>query len=993
MTKQQLSKNELMQSQTLDKKLKLLDFETDSSASGLLFTDRDYKDDPNVSFDEILILHQARNLRAKAVYFRRIGKRSVPQLFIFDNSDNKLLPENLADIHIKLWSSGIIPLYYVFDKIEVKIFDCRKPVNKRTLKAKEMDSLPFEEDSLLFTAKIHDKYKKYSALLFRNGSFWESQENQNHFRADSSSYNKLIDGLKRIRREFSKGQNETICNKLLVLSIFVKYLEERKDSKGNHVLPKEYFNKFEGADSFCDVLRRNKCLELFEDLARDVNGRIFKLDGQEKKEIKTLDQSKLADFLDARLDRQQYVFWKLYDFNYLPVELISRIYEEFIPKRKDITYTPAHLVNFMVDECMPMTSPKKGIKLIDVCCGSGIFLVAAFKRLVQWWQQEQYKKTGGIISPTIRKLKSVLTESIFGVDIEPEAVRLAVFSLTIAICDMLDPTIMWKELIEEKLVDLSDNIIVQDFFNFIKTHERFHLVIGNPPFNVPIKEGTDKEKIKEEKEKYWNEKVKYDFEIPDKNIAMAFLQQAMKLLEKKGLLALVIPSGPLLYNKTIGYRRDILNKYNVPQIFDFSCLSSILFPGKNVAVSVIFAQNTAPDDKDILHVVVKRTKPSKEMLFFEIDKYDMYYVPKKLAKTEQLIWKANLLGSGHLYYLIKRMSRLRTFRAYLKEKKNLGWFFAEGYKPVGEATIDPKPASWLTGKRLIPTDKFIDDYIKEPDIEIENQKLFDRNRKKNKKIFRAPHILIKERPSLPVAIGLRKDEDDLIFRREIIGIHAPEDQQRELVEIRKNIISNRKLYEMLLLSISGRAGVSRSTSTVLEKDILNLPYPERSNSLRLSLPEQIICDDILKYGIEQLSKGEKANINTKNVNRNNLMAFARVFCDSLNSVYKEKAKKFYPLDSIESVSFICCPFAYGNPDRPKKIPKEIRTQIETGNLESLIDNKQGENVLYKRIIKQYHTDHKDLVYLVKPKLLRYWLKSIALRDANEVFKDLVISGY
>ena len=40
------------------------------------------------------------------------------------------------------------------------------------------------------------------------------------------------------------------------------------------------------------------------------------------------------------------------------------------------------------------------------------------------------------------------------------------------------------------------------------------------------------QKIKEEKEKYWNEKVKYDFEIPDKNIALAFLQQAMKLLKK-----------------------------------------------------------------------------------------------------------------------------------------------------------------------------------------------------------------------------------------------------------------------------------------------------------------------------------------------------------------------------------------------------------------------------------------------------------------------------
>ena len=52
--------------------------------------------------------------------------------------------------------------------------------------------------------------------------------------------------------------------------------------------------------------------------------------------------------------------------------------------------------------------------------------------------------------------------------------------------------------------------------------------------------------------------------------------------------------------------------------------------------------------------------------------------------------------------------------------------------------------------------------------------------------------------------------------------------------------------------------------------------------------------------------------------------------------------------------------------------------------------KQGANVLYERIIKLHQ---KDMVYLIKPKSLRYWLKSIALRDATDVFADLASSGY
>ncbi|MDH5561991.1 MAG: N-6 DNA methylase, partial [Deltaproteobacteria bacterium] len=62
---------------------------------------------------------------------------------------------------------------------------------------------------------------------------------------------------------------------------------------------------------------------------------------------------------------------------------MSNIYEEFLESKKGIVYTPPYLVNFLIDEQMPLTDfHKTDFKVIDPACGSGVFLVAAFRRMI-----------------------------------------------------------------------------------------------------------------------------------------------------------------------------------------------------------------------------------------------------------------------------------------------------------------------------------------------------------------------------------------------------------------------------------------------------------------------------------------------------------------------------------------------------------------------------------------------------------------------------------
>ncbi len=957
----------------IDKAIEKLDFNQKSGHTTLFFTSTDYSKG-DLFFEERLILDIAKKLKASAVYFRRFpeNQSSKPQLFLFDNTRNSFSKEELAELHKKIWSSGIVPIYYVFDNTNINIFDARKHVvynkNSKAISVEPFESLPIVTDS-------YEQYQKYSAKLFANGTFWEQKEFENQFLGKESSENKLIDGLKNVRTHFinESGLKPKLAHQLLVLSILVKYLEERKDEHGNHVFPSDYFRKYQNASSFCEVLRVGKVVELFTDLSDRFNGKIFELNTQDKDILADTKLVKLANYLDANSEKDQLVLWPLYSFEYLPVELISRIYEEFVDLRKDAVYTPIHLARLMVDECMPMAEPKQSYKVIDVSCGSGVFLVAVFKRLVQWWQKEQFEKTGELIFPKIEDLKAILRNSIYGVDVEEASVRLSVFSLSIALCDMLEPTEIWLDL---RFDDLRENNIYEgNFFKYLRETEKgqFDLVIGNPPFE---------DKIKDFYQIIAEFQIESEYHIPRNQIAMLFLQQAMKLLKPNGLLCFVMPSGPLLYNNTLDFRKEFFSRYEVPQIIDLSELrdASVLFE-RTIATAVVFAYNTPPkQDHTILHITVKRTKTTKEKLFFEIDYYDIHNVSQEAAENDLVIWKSNLMGGNQLYYLISRFNTLRNFGGFLENKKfKDGWSYGEGYIAGKGGHL----SHYLTDKKMVEASDFTENGIVE--YSHETKLSFYRSSEKNKEIFLAPHVLIKEVLGRKKFIAEYVDED-LVFKHRIIGIHAPIGKELELKKIVTILQNNYKTFKLLILSSSAEAGISRSGGyVVLKNDFMNLPYPEDEKDLALSNSEEIIKDDVLNYKLEELSKGEKAKINTLLVKDENLTAFGNVFCESLNPIYQNDNRTFKPLTPIKTLSYTCFPFAYGNHD----FSPEISSNIKDGDLSELLENQQ-ESVHYRRVLRLYQ---KDIIYLVKPNTLRYWLKSVALRDASDVIVDFVNSGY
>ncbi|MBS1745537.1 MAG: N-6 DNA methylase, partial [Bacteroidetes bacterium] len=394
------------------------------------------------SIEEIIAIENAFVYEASYIYFRRFKNRpSIPQVYIYDyTSTTTINNDDLIKLHQRLYSSGHVPMFFVFTMRDIRIFNCYdRPAKGTQLIYKPLTTIQLASKvANLFNeqdAKELEKFKAFSGKSFDNGSFWENSSYSKEFQFANSAYEKLLTELKQALKDIIQKRilPVAIARKIMVISILIKYLEERTDENKNSVFPKagetrisvvngkrqkikydkNFFDKFsKGATSFIDVLKKPGAgLKLLKYLSSHFNGGVFKLTDKEKAALEKADLTRFALFLEGKLQGVQYVFWRLYSFNDLPVELISNIYEEFLEKKPGVVYTPPYLVNFLLDEAMPFKNDETEFKVLDPACGSGVFLVGAFRRLIYRW-----RKLNAWKRPKLAVLKKLLKENIYGSD-------------------------------------------------------------------------------------------------------------------------------------------------------------------------------------------------------------------------------------------------------------------------------------------------------------------------------------------------------------------------------------------------------------------------------------------------------------------------------------------------------------------------------------------------------------------------------------------------
>ena len=228
----------------------------------------------------------------------------------------------------------------------------------------------------------------------------------------------------------------------------------------------------------------------------------------------------------------------------------------------------------------------------------------------------------------------------------------------------------------------------------------------------------------------------------------------------------------------------------------------------------------------------------------------------------------------------------------------------------------------------------------------------------------------------------------LTHKESILGIHAPIEEKEELMQVYDFFKKNHKLIATYFMLTSGKAYLYRGNA-LQASDIYNLPF--HLDKLELSNIEQYCFDDVANYYIGFLTQAEKSKILHK-IPKNELStlleSFSEIFCSILNSVYKDNEKRFRRGETKLGVNndFILISFHYDNKPSESTIIENIQLEV---NLNKLLLHKK-EVAFYNRIMVIYE---KNTVHFLKPNKYRYWLNSIAVRDADRVFADMVASGY
>jgi hypothetical protein len=917
----------------------------------------------------------------------------------------------------EIWNEGFAPLLWVISPQRIDLY------NGFGIPLREGDA---QEHLIRSFENIETSLRELDAfagrLAIETGQFWAREPAVDR---RTSVDQKLLSDLAFLERGLVADDLERHAAQALIgRVIFTQYLIDRK------IVSTGQLEAVCGHSALSTTLRNpSATTRLFAWLARTFNGDMFP-----PSSVKVMPAAchlaKVADFLEAVDPESHQLNFFPYQFDVIPVELISSIYEQFAhagprgkekgateARRNGVHYTRLSLVSLVLDEVMDGFTGRESV--LDMTCGSGVFLVEALRRLVHLRARGQ--------SPTREVIRSTLHEQIHGVDISEAAIRVAAFSLYLAALE-LDPdpqppqSLKFQPLIGKTLLIGDARTVEQDgdgkaALTTATGRRQFDLIVGNPPWSFRGEAGTEARRLT---------RAAGVPALP-RGEGLDFVLRAAEFAHEKTRFGVILSAMPFFSRSRTGMAaaQYVMRALAPITLVNLSNLRSWLFATATTPAVVLFARHRPGQRADQVTLVqIPWTPGSARTHTFEVAPSDMMTLSLGEIERQALKLKAAAVGRRRDLLLLEELTStyksLKEWIAALDAKFRDG--LIQGYPEYQSRDAhEIKGLEWLQANDMrhfrIPGDLPIYHHAKA-------------QRPRSRDTYRAPLLIVKEmvvgQPRALVAVA----EHDLVFTDAYFAASLPSGH-RQTAHLLATVLGSSLAAWFFYLTAS-EFGIHKRK--LLARDLDFLPIPdfeaavesdagqrllriekrlrERKSNERidetdwhlldeavfdlyeLREAERIVIRDGLLRAGWQWESGREASAAPSD-NRIEVAAYANTFLSVIEGWLSVRKKRHMRAEII---------------DLPKEAAlRVVRFVLEDGPGEAHVEIIAPQGALadvLARIGKRLNVriatalsverelrvhGHNEVV-IVKPAARRYWMGIAALEDADAVIAESFSSG-
>ena len=744
--------------------------------------------------------------------------------FVADDVD----ATGIAKLHSNLWNQGLASAFAVVCGEKIRIYSlAATPADRSTVAFDEtclIDVLHQVEDGLAVRNLIHG---------MESGRYWKEHEDK--FDANQRVDGVLLRNLKQSHRLLQECDLAPEASQaLLMQTMFIAYLEDRKviDEGYIEAATNRAFSRF---SEILNANRVNAFYGLFRCLKQDFNGDLFVKPCSFDDVGPRLQQRHLAVLARFHSGKEemgpagsQLRLWG-YNFEFIPVELISAVYDQFLSEQDQMHrgqfHTPMHLASSIVSqiwddpEILDPRIKTKGV-FLDPACGSGIFLVCLFKRLCEQWRYGKGRQN-------IRwdSLLGFLAR-LCGWDVDASAVRVAAFSLYIALLEEVRPPDIRLLIRRGRLLPSlwNESLREADFFRSEASPE-YDVVIGNPPWRSSDAASAD-----------WCKQ--HGLPVPNKQAAWGFLWKALQHLKKDGMIAFLLPAMSFLLThskEAMKARKLLLRKAWIRRIVNYADLRFQLFDAavQPAALCIAGLNPDAAVPYDFDYWVPKASPSSGTTRLVSINGVDKKRLNTVAVEKDPLEFKKRMWMTSPENKLFKYLStypRLHTKIAqHGRSKGGQGkdpeptWMIGQGFQPVpegrlGNASYDHKKSEVVSKMSFLPAKSFriftpnLEALVRRHDGAV-HRRGFERG-------FGGARILVTQ-GAASRRLKAAYSEVSFTFQHAIRAITVPE-VDRERAKLLTALLNSKLLFWYAFHSMSS---IGSERPKVHQDQLLDLPFP------------------------------------------------------------------------------------------------------------------------------------------------------------------------